>query len=66
MEKQVRVRFAPSPTGPLHIGGVQRLCSTTYLLKKTKGCLCCASEDTDQKRGVAGAENYISDAFKMV
>lgn len=59
----VRVRFAPSPTGPLHIGGV-RTCLYNYLFaKKNNGKLLLRIEDTDQTRFVPGAEEYIIEAF---
>lgn len=59
----VRVRFAPSPTGPLHIGGV-RTCLYNYLFaKKQNGKLLLRIEDTDQTRFVPGAEEYIIEAF---
>ncbi|MDR2972032.1 MAG: glutamate--tRNA ligase [Bacteroidales bacterium] len=62
----IRVRFAPSPTGPLHIGGV-RTCLYNYLFaKKNDGALLLRIEDTDQTRFVPGAEEYIIDAFKWL
>jgi len=62
----VRVRFAPSPTGPLHIGGV-RTALYNYLFAKNKGgVFILRIEDTDQKRYVAGAETYIQDALKWL
>lgn len=62
----VRVRFAPSPTGPLHIGGV-RTCLYNYLFaKKHGGQLLLRIEDTDQTRFVPGAEEYIIEAFKWL
>ena len=60
MEKQIRVRFAPSPTGPLHIGGVRTALFNYLFAKKHKGVFVLRIEDTDQKRRVAGAENYIA------
>lgn len=67
MEKRkVRVRFAPSPTGPLHIGGV-RTCLYNYLFaKKHGGDLLLRIEDTDSQRFVPGAEEYIIEAFKWL
>ncbi len=63
---QPRVRFAPSPTGPLHIGGV-RTCLYNYLFaKKLGGTLLLRIEDTDQTRFVPGAEEYIVEAFKWL
>jgi glutamyl-tRNA synthetase len=60
---KVRVRFAPSPTGPLHIGGV-RTCLYNYLFARQHGGdLIFRIEDTDSSRFVAGAEQYILEAF---
>lgn len=65
-ERKVRVRFAPSPTGPLHIGGV-RTCLYNYLFaKKHGGDLLLRIEDTDSQRFVPGAEEYIIEAFKWL
>ena len=62
----VRVRFAPSPTGPLHIGGV-RTCLYNYLFaKKHGGALLLRIEDTDQTRFVPKAEEYIIESFKWL
>ena len=62
----VRVRFAPSPTGPLHIGGV-RTCLYNYLFAKhNNGKLLLRIEDTDQTRFVSGAEEYIIESFKWL
>ena len=61
---EVRVRFAPSPTGPLHIGGV-RTALYNYLFAKNKGGkMILRIEDTDQNRFVKGAEEYLIDALK--
>ena len=61
---EVRVRFAPSPTGPLHIGGV-RTALYNYLFAKNKGGkMILRIEDTDQARFVEGAEEYIIDSLK--
>lgn len=60
----IRVRFAPSPTGPLHIGGV-RTALYNYLFARKNGGKCILRiEDTDQTRFVPGAEAYISESFK--
>ena len=59
----VRVRFAPSPTGPLHIGGVRTALFNYLFAKKHKGTFVLRVEDTDQKRYVAGAEAYIKDSL---
>ncbi len=59
----VRVRFAPSPTGPLHMGGV-RIALYNYLFaKKNNGTFILRIEDTDQTRFVEGAQDYIINAF---
>ncbi len=58
--KSVRVRFAPSPTGPLHIGGVRTALYNYLYAKKHKGAFVLRVEDTDQNRFVPGAEDYIS------
>jgi glutamyl-tRNA synthetase len=63
-ERQVRVRFAPSPTGPLHIGGVRTALYNYLYAKKNKGTFILRIEDTDQNRFVAGAEQYIIDSLK--
>lgn len=60
----VRVRFAPSPTGPLHMGGVRTALYNYLLAKKTGGTFILRIEDTDQKRFVEGAQEYIIDALK--
>ena len=62
MEK-VRVRFAPSPTGPLHIGGVRTALYNYLFAKKHNGDFILRLEDTDQARYVPGAEEYILDAL---
>jgi glutamyl-tRNA synthetase len=63
MTKNVRVRFAPSPTGPLHIGGVRTALFNYLFAKKHKGTFILRIEDTDQKRFVEGAEDYIINAL---
>jgi glutamyl-tRNA synthetase len=57
--REVRVRFAPSPTGGLHIGGVRTALYNYLLARQQNGTLILRIEDTDQKRFVAGAEDYI-------
>ncbi|WP_179349420.1 glutamate--tRNA ligase [Winogradskyella pacifica] len=59
MSKNVRVRFAPSPTGPLHIGGVRTALFNYLFAKKHGGDFVLRIEDTDQNRYVEGAEEYI-------
>jgi len=61
--KQVRVRFAPSPTGPLHIGGVRTALYNYLFAKKKGGTFILRIEDTDQARFVAGAEEYIMESL---
>lgn len=63
MSKSVRVRFAPSPTGPLHIGGVRTALFNYLFAKKHNGTFILRIEDTDQNRFVPGAEQYIIDAL---
>lgn len=63
MIKNVRVRFAPSPTGPLHIGGVRTALFNYLFAKKNNGTFVLRIEDTDQNRYVEGAEQYIIDAL---
>jgi glutamyl-tRNA synthetase len=62
--QQVRVRFAPSPTGPLHIGGVRTALYNYLFAKKNGGAFILMIEDTDQTRFVEGAEEYIMDSLK--
>jgi glutamyl-tRNA synthetase len=64
MESNVRVRFAPSPTGPLHIGGVRTALYNYLFAKKHKGTFILRIEDTDQTRYVANAEKYIIDSLE--
>jgi len=59
MTKPVRVRFAPSPTGPLHIGGVRTALYNYLFSKKNNGTFILRIEDTDQTRFVPGSEEYI-------
>src|SRR5450759_568373 len=61
---QVRVRFAPSPTGPLHIGGVRTALYNYLFAKKNNGTFILRIEDTDQTRFVEGAEEYIMESLK--
>ncbi|WP_170315668.1 MULTISPECIES: glutamate--tRNA ligase [Spirosoma] len=63
MSKPVRVRFAPSPTGPLHIGGVRTALYNYLFARKMGGQMLLRIEDTDQNRFVPGAEQYILDAL---
>ncbi len=64
MERKVRVRFAPSPTGPLHMGGVRTALFNYLFAKKHGGDFLLRIEDTDQNRFVPGAEAYIIEALK--
>lgn len=66
MSKQVRVRFAPSPTGPLHIGGVRTALFNYLFAKKNNGVFFLRIEDTDQNRFVEGAEEYIIEALEWL
>lgn len=63
-QKPVRVRFAPSPTGPLHIGGVRTAFYNYLFAKKNNGTFILRIEDTDQLRYVQGAEQYIIESLK--
>lgn len=63
MSTKVRVRFAPSPTGPLHIGGVRTALYNYLFAKKHNGDFILRIEDTDQNRFVPGAEQYIIDSL---
>jgi len=65
-EKQVRVRFAPSPTGALHIGGVRTALFNYLFAKKHNGIFFLRVEDTDQNRYVPGAEEYILEALEWL
>ena len=60
----VRVRFAPSPTGPLHIGGVRTALYNYLFARKNNGKMILRIEDTDQTRFVPGAEDYIKESLK--
>ena len=62
--KETRVRFAPSPTGPLHMGGVRTALYNYLFAKKNQGKFILRIEDTDQNRYVEGAENYIIESLK--
>lgn len=63
MNTPIRVRFAPSPTGPLHIGGVRTALFNYLFAKKHGGTFVLRIEDTDQKRYVEGAEDYVVNAL---
>ena len=66
MSKSVRVRFAPSPTGALHIGGVRTALFNYLFAKQNNGIFYLRIEDTDQTRYVASAEQYILDSLKWL
>jgi len=63
MEK-VRVRFAPSPTGPLHIGGLRTALFNYLYAKKNNGSFILRIEDTDKNRYVKGSEKHIHESLK--
>ena len=63
MSNKVRVRFAPSPTGPLHIGGLRTALFNYLFAKKNKGDFIVRIEDTDQNRYVTGSEKHILDSL---
>ena len=65
-ERRVRVRFAPSPTGPLHIGGVRTALYNYLFARQHGGDLVFRIEDTDSNRFVPGAEDYIIESFKWL
>ena len=65
-ERKVRVRFAPSPTGPLHIGGVRTALFNYLFARQHGGDLVFRIEDTDSNRFVPGAEEYILEAFQWL
>lgn len=65
-ERRVRVRFAPSPTGPLHIGGVRTALYNYLFARQHGGDLVFRIEDTDSHRFVPGAEDYIIEAFQWL
>lgn len=64
--RRVRVRFAPSPTGPLHIGGVRTALYNYLFARQNGGDMILRIEDTDTNRFVPGAEEYINDALKWL
>ncbi len=66
MSEKVRVRFAPSPTGALHIGGVRTALFNYLFAKKHKGTVILRIEDTDQNRFVEGAEAYIRESLNWI
>ena len=66
MERKGRVRFAPSPTGPLHIGGVRTALFNYLFARKNKGEFVFRIEDTDSSRFVPGAEDYIIESFRWL
>ena len=65
-DRKVRVRFAPSPTGPLHIGGVRTALYNYLFARQHGGDMILRIEDTDSTRFVPGAEEYIIESFKRV
>ena len=65
-QQKIRVRFAPSPTGPLHIGGVRTALYNYLFARKNHGELIFRIEDTDSSRFVPGAEDYIIESFKWL
>ena len=65
-ERKVRVRFAPSPTGALHIGGVRTALYNYLFARQHGGDLIFRIEDTDSNRFVPGAEEYIIESFKWL
>lgn len=66
MDRKVRVRFAPSPTGPLHIGGVRTALYNYLFARRNGGDMILRIEDTDSHRFVPGAEDYINESLKWL
>ncbi|MDE6371095.1 MAG: glutamate--tRNA ligase [Duncaniella sp.] len=66
MDRKVRVRFAPSPTGPLHIGGVRTALYNYLFARRNGGEMVLRIEDTDSQRFVPGAEDYINESLKWL
>ena len=66
MDRKVRVRFAPSPTGPLHIGGVRTALYNYLFTRQHGGDMILRIEDTDSNRFVPGAEDYINEALEWL
>ena len=64
MSEGVRVRFAPSPTGPLHVGGLRAALYNYLHAKKNNGTFILRVEDTDQKREVGGSYDYIEESLR--
>ncbi|HYE56758.1 MAG TPA: glutamate--tRNA ligase family protein, partial [Chitinophagaceae bacterium] len=64
MNQKVRVRFAPSPTGGLHLGGMRTVLYNYLFARQHQGDFILRIEDTDQSRYVAGAEEYIIECLK--
>ena len=66
MTKNIRLRFAPSPTGPLHIGGLRTALFNYLFAKKTGGKLVLRIEDTDLARKVDGSQKHIEDSLRWI
>lgn len=66
MKQEVRVRYAPSPTGPQHIGGIRTACYGYLFAKKHNGKFLLRIEDTDQSRFVPGSEEYLTEALEWL
>ena len=66
MDRKVRVRFAPSPTGPLHIGGVRTALYNYLFARRHGGDMILRIEDTDSRRFVPGAEEYINESLNWL
>ena len=65
-QRKVRVRFAPSPTGPLHIGGVRTALYNYLFARQNGGDMILRIEDTDSRRFVPGAEEYIKESLEWL
>ena len=66
MDRPIRVRFAPSPTGPLHIGGVRTALFNYLFARRGGGKMILRIEDTDSTRFVPGAEDYINESLRWL
>lgn len=65
-QRKVRVRYAPSPTGPQHIGGIRTAVYNYFFAKRMGGTFILRIEDTDEKRFVEGSEAYLKEALSWM
>ena len=66
MSQEIRVRFAPSPTGPFHIGGARSALFNWLLARKLGGKMVLRIEDTDRKRSTPESEENIKNSFNII